>query len=52
MVGEMTDLVVLETGLGFLFWAFQQGLDFSILRQRIRPIPWIWEYVHSVCTDR
>jgi hypothetical protein len=28
MGAEITHFIVLETGLGFLFWAFQQGLDF------------------------
>ena len=47
MVAEMTHLVVLETRLGFLFWAFQQGLEFLILRQRIQPTSWIWEYYYG-----
>ena len=48
MVAEMTHCVVLENGLGFLFWAFQHGLDFLVLRQRIQPTSWMYEYVHNV----
>jgi hypothetical protein len=46
MVAEMTHLVVPETKLGSLFWAFQQGL--LILCQKKRPTSWMYEYVHNV----